>query len=309
MRGGFRTMMSFNQKFEPPLGKIIHGAGQSHKQFKKYWTALGKYKPLIYMEYIKIGEIKEKLSLKIKSLYSINTNLYLQLGLNLKPRNMKEKCREIANGEYDEEIIFLIQILKDFKNPVFLRIGYECNDPVHAYKPKDFIDAWGYITKKIKEYAAENIATVWSVCTAFNRDINEVMAYYPGDDSVDWFGDDLFGVKHFTGANNPKIITEDFCKESEKHKKPLMICESSAAKVGVLNGEESWNAWFKPYFKWIKEHPVVKAFCYINWDWGVDWNQPEWGNCRIEENDYVKKRFVEELSKECYINYKAEGIK
>lgn len=298
-----------NQKFEPIGNKIIHGAGQSLSQFKKYWEITKEYKPLLYMEYIKIGEIKEKLSLKIKSLCSINTKLYLQLGLNLKPRNIKEECKGIANGGYDEEILFLIQTLKDFKNPVFLRIGYECNDPTHAYNPKDFIDAWRYITKKIKEHTAENIATVWSVCTAFNRDINEVMVYYPGDDYVDWFGDDLFGVKHFTDANNPKIITEDFCRESEKHKKPLMICESSAARVGVLNGKESWDEWFKPFFKWIHEHPIVKAFCYINWDWAIDWKTPEWGNCRIEENEVVKKMYIKELSKACYIHYKSGGIK
>ena len=295
--------MDFNQKFEPKGNKVIHGAGQSPEQFKKYWEAVENYKPLIYMAYNRLNEVREKLLRKLEELQVIDGNLWLQLGLNLKPKGEKEKCKEITEGKYDEEILFLVKSLGEFKNPVFLRLGYECNDPTHSYNSKYFIMAWRYIANIFRKNNISNVAFVWSVCTAFSRDITELMKYYPGDEYVDWFADDLFGVRHFTEKNNPKIITEAFCNEAEKHKKPLMIGESSPAKIGVDKGEESWNMWFKPYFEWIKEHPVIKAFCYINWNWGVDWNQPEWGNCRIEENDYVRKRFVKELSKECYINH------
>ena len=130
------------------------------------------------------------------------------------------------------------------------------------------------------------------------------MNYYPGDEYVDWFSDDLFGVRFFTGRNNPKIITKAFCVEAEKHKKPLMIGESSPAKVGVDNGEESWNKWFKLYFEWISKHPIIKAFCYINWDWGKDWKKPDWLNGRIEENEVVLKNFLNELKKDRYLHHK-----
>lgn len=296
--------MYFDQKFEPPSGKVLHGAGQSPEQFKKYWDAVEDYKPVIYMIYNRINEIKEKFQGKINEAKKISPNLMLQIGLNLKARSIGEQCKQITNGEHDEEILFLIKIIKDYKNPVFLRIGYEFNNPTHEYSPNDFISAWKYVVDLFRKNDVKNVAFVWSCCTAFSRNINEVMKYYPGDNYVDWFGDNLFGKRYFTEGNNPEIITENFLKEAEKHRKPVMIGESSPARTGVDKGKESWDGWFKQYFKWINNHQIIKAFCYINWDWGKDWKQPEWLNGRIEENEEVRKRYVRELSKKGYIHLK-----
>lgn len=294
--------MYFGQKFEPSSGKVLHGAGQSPEQFKKYWDAVEDYKPIIYMIYNRINEIKEKFQGKINEAKKISPNLMLQIGLNLKARSIGEQCKQIINGEHDEEILFLIEILKDYKNPAFLRVGYEFNNPTHEYSPNDFISAWKHIVDLFRKNKVKNVAFVWDACTAFNRDIKEIMKYYPGDNYVDWFGNNLFGAKHF--ADNKDTVTENFAKESVKHKKPLMIGESSPARVGVDKGKESWDEWFKPYFKWINDHQIIKAFCYINWDWGKDWKQPEWLNGRIEENEEVRKRYVKELSNNRYLHLK-----
>jgi len=299
--------MYFNQKFEPPSGKVIHGAGQSPEQFKKYCDAVGNYKPKIYMIYVRINEIREKFTKKVSEANKISPELMLQIGLNLKAKKIGEQCKEIVGGDYDKEILGLIEAIREYKNPVFLRIGYEFNNPTHNYNPKEFISGWKYIVESFKKNKVDNVAFIWNCCTAFTRDIKEIMAFYPGDTYVDWFSDNLFGVRHFTETDNPKIITENFVQEAIKHKKPLMIGESSPAKVGVDKGKISWNEWFKPYFRWIKEHQIIKAFCYINWDWGKDWKLPEWGNCRIEENEQVRKRYVEELSKEKYVHLNEEN--
>jgi hypothetical protein len=290
--------VNFNQKLEPKGNKIIHGAGQSPEQFKKYWDAVEDFKPLIYMEYVRIDEVKEKFENKIKKMLKIADNLIPQIGLNLKSRTKGAICKEIADGEYDFEIICLIKILNKFRSS-FIRIGYEF-DKYGKYNPKEFVRAWKHIVDLIRKNNANNIATVWCACP-YNGTA-PVKPYYPGNDYVDWFGVDVFSARHF--KDNQYAPVENFLELAKKHKKPVMIGESSPAKTGVDKGEESWNEWFKPYFKWIYSHPVIKAFCYISWDWGKDWKQPEWLNGRIEENEKVRKRYVKELSKPIYIHNK-----
>lgn len=284
---------------EPEAKKIIHGAGQSPEQFKKYWDAVEDYKPLIYMIYIRIDKIKKRFPSKISEMIKLSKSLNPQIGLNLKSKSKGDLSKEIAKGEYDSEILFLIKILKEIKNPAFIRIGYEFGEK-GKYFPKDFVKAWQHIVNLIRKNNANNIATVWCACP-YNG-TSPVEPYYPGDDYVDWFGIDVFGVKHF--KDNKYKPVEDFLKLAEKHKKPVMIGESSPAKTGVDKGKESWDEWFEPYFKWIHNHPIIKAFCYINWDWGKDWKQPEWLNGRIEENEEVRKRYVQELSKNKFIHHK-----
>ena len=291
--------MDFKQKFEPRGNRIIHGAGQSPEQFEKYWKSVENYKPLMYMVYNKIDDIKEKFPRKINAMLNISKNLIPQIGLNLVSRTKGQQCMEVAKGDHNEEILFLIKSLKELKTPVFLRIGYEFNEQ-DKYEPKEFILAWKHIVDLFRNNNVTNVAFVWNACTAFNRDIKEIMEFYPGDRYVDWFGNNLFGIRHF--KDNKDKVTEDFIKEAIKHKKPVMIGESTAARTGVESGEKSWKEWFEPFFKWVKEHEVVKAFCYINWDWAIDWKQPEWGNCRIEENEEVSKRYIKELKKSKYIH-------
>ena len=290
-------IINFNQKFEPEGNKIIHGAGQSPEQFVKYWKAVEDFKPVIYMEYVRINEIKLKLLKKIKTMLQISKNLSPQVGLNLKSRTKGAICKEVANGEYDSEIIFMIKILKKIQNPIFLRIGYEF-DKDGKYNPKEFVEAWKRVVDLIKKNNINNIATVWCACPY--QGTVPVEPYYPGDNYVDWFGVDVFSSRHFKDSNYKPV--EDFLKLAKKHGKPVMIGESTPAKIGVDKGKESWDQWFEPYFKWIHSHPIIKAFCYINWDWGKDWKQPEWLNGRIEENEYVRKNFVKELSKSVYIH-------
>lgn len=284
-------------KFEPPTNKILHGAGQSPEAFAKYHKAVGNYKPKIYMLYVRINEIKKKLPKKLKEMLKFSKKLSPQIGLNLKIRDKGSQCLEVSKGKYDSEILFLINALKKIKNSSFVRIGYEF-DEANKYNPKDFVMAWKHIVNLIRKSNANNIATVWCACPY--RGTEPVKPYYPEDKYVDWFGIDVFSARHF--KNNQYEPVENFLKLAKKHKKPVMVGESTPARTGVDKGKESWDEWFKPYFKWIQDHPIIKAFCYIDWDWGKDWKQPEWLNGRIEENQIVKRNYVKEISKSKYIH-------
>ena len=290
--------MDYEQKFEPRGDKIIHGAGQSLGTFSSYWNAVGDNKPLIYMTYAKIPKISAWVD-KIKIESEKFPNLILQIGLKLLDAEGKDKTPEILGGKYDKDLDEFFDTIKELKNPIFLRIGYEF-DKKGKYNPEDFVRAWRYIVDKFRKTKVENIATVWCACP-FNG-TEPVEQFYPGDDYVDWFGIDVFFAKHLTGKYKP---VEDFLELAKKYKKPVMVGESTASEVGVLNGEKSWEDWFKPYFKWIQNHQIIKAFCYINWDWKKDktWGSPgTWGNCRIEENNIVREKIIDELKNPKYIH-------
>lgn len=287
--------MSFKQRFEPKGNKLIHGAGQSIEAFTNYWNAVENNKPCIYMTYIKIQHLDEWI-LKIRKESKQFSNLVLQIGLNLRI-NGEDKTKYISEGKYDNELKKLTEILKELKNPILIRIGYEF-DKKEKYNPKSYILAFRYIVNFFKKKNVKNVASIWCSCPYPGTEPFE--QYYPGDEYVDWFGIDVFGEKLF--KDNAYEPIERFLKMALEHKKPVIIGESSAIKIGIHNGEKIWKEWFKPYFKWIKDHPQIKAFCYINWDWGKDWKQPEWGNCRINENEFVRKKYVKELQKKKYIH-------
>ena len=295
--------MDYKQKFEPKGNKIIHGAGQSLETFSNYYNSIGNNKPLIYMTYIKMPKIPkgiEKIKTEIKSF----PNMALQIGLNMLGLDKEDITKEVSDGDYDADIEKLLKTFKKINNPIFLRLGYEF-DKKDKYNPETFVRAWKHIFDKLRDMKINNVAMVWCVCP-FNG-TEPVEQFYPGENYVDWIGIDVFYSRHITGNYKP---VEDFLELAKKYKKPVMVGESTAAEVGVLNGEKSWNEWFKPYFEWIQNHPIIKAFCYINWDWEKDktWGSPgTWGNCRIEENKIVKEKFIDELKNPKYIHN--NGIK
>jgi len=287
--------VDYKQKFEPKGDKVIHGAGQSLEMFHEYWKAVENYKPAIYMTYIKIQSMDKWVD-KIQKEVNKFPNLILQIGLNFRVEG-EDGTKAISEGKYDKELDKMFKVIKDFRNPVFIRLGYEF-DKADKYNPKNFIKAWKHFVDKYRKEKINNIANVWCACPY--RGTVPVEPYYPGNDYVDWFGIDVFTKRHFANSKNKQ--TEDFLKLAKKHKKPVMIGESSPARTGVDKGQESWDEWFKPYFDWIKNHPNIKAFCYINWDWEKDWKQPEWLNGRIHENEIVRKNYIKELKNPRYIH-------
>ncbi len=291
--------MDYKAKFEPKGDKIIHGAGQNLDMFREYWKAIGKNKPVIYMTYVKMENMDawvDKMKLPSKEF----PNLVLQVGLNFLVDG-KDATKEISEGKYEEKFNTFLKVIKDFGNPVFVRAGYEF-DKAGKYNPKSFIKAWKYLVDKFRREKISNLATVWCACP-YNG-TSAVEPFYPGDDYVDWFGVDVFMARHITGKYEP---VENFIKLAEKHKKPVMVGESTPTRVGVDKGQESWDEWFKPYFEWISNHDIIKAFCYINWDWSKEWKindriKLEWLNGRIHENEIVKGHFTKEMSKSKYIH-------
>ena len=238
--------MDFKQRFEPKGNKVIHGAGQqSPEDYRNYWKTVGKYKPLLYMTYVQIKWPDEKWFRIIRNEIKEFPNVLFQIGLSMSdtPSGEPEKHyeHEVAEGKYDDKIDNFCKGIKSLKVPVFVRPAYEFNGlSWYGYKPKTFIKAWKHLIDKAREHKVNNVAWIWHYAP---EGVKNYMDYYPGDDYVDWWGISLFKVEDIKDP-----YTKKFLQDAKKHKKPVIIAESSARGVGVLKGEESWNKWFKPYY-------------------------------------------------------------
>jgi len=92
----------------------------------------------------------------------------------------------------------------------------------------------------------------------------------------------LVGISLYSYNDFTSTKTAVFMSASVNHRKPVMIVESTPADIGVLNGQDSWDAWFAGYFDFIRANANVKGFCYINWDWRNNTPWPQYGDARIQ---------------------------
>jgi len=296
--------MNFGRRLEPPARRVLHGAGQSPDEFRKYWDAVSQTPPAIYMSYCGLKRYTLDFYARLRhELDSYEPHCVIpQIGLAMthdgKPEGHYE--HEVAAGRYDAQLDGFWEGLSGLRRPVFLRIGYEFNGHWNGYEPEPFKAAWRRVGKALRDHKLDEVATVW--CYAPEGNNREYQAYYPGHDVVDWWAVDLFGIEQFDSER-----TRSFMEEAARRGFPVMIGESTPRRVGVLEGARSWEKWFARYFRFIREHPHVKAFCYISWDWGKYPKWQDWGECRIHVNGEVLERYRRELADGLYIHAQAEG--
>jgi len=300
-------------KFEPENGKIYHcaqaearpvGIFSRHidwKGIEEYVDACG-HRPKLIMHYISFDPfaywlLKDTISEITEQPYD-----YIpQIGLDFYSyppghgiHNPVDITQNIAKGDYDRAIEELWDLLSAMDIPVFLRPGYEFGgngQGRHASK-KYWIAAWKRIYNIFNDKGANKIAFVWNTL-----DEIDYMDYYPGDQYVDWWAINIFD----NNAIGNELVKR-FLIDAQKHRKPVMIAESTPRYVGVFEANKAWSNWFRPFFELIQEYPNIKAFCYINASWrGFPDTTFKW-DCRIQSNETIEKMFGDELSKEKYVH-------
>lgn len=290
MASVFQSRHDYHQFLEP-TGTILHGAGQDPRGFDAYSRTLGDSRhPAVVMFYVsarakKMLEWGEKIRLFLQE--EARPPLLPQIGLSMthdgKPEEHYEQ--EVAAGLHDESLDQLAEVIKSWKCPVFLRIGYEFNGSWNGYQATSFVPAYRHVVNRLRA-AGANFASVW--CAAKEGD-PDILPYYPGDEFVDWWSIDLFSREH--------LETDDpFYELAHQHGKPVMIGESTPRFVGTLEGEKSWQQWFAPYFAVMQEQPGIKAFCYINWEWSEFPQWHDWGDGRIQMNPLVREKYQQMMA-------------
>ncbi len=220
--------------------------------------------------------------------------------------------KKVSKGHHDDLIKELGEWIKSIERPVFLRIGYEFDGwDWNFYNKLDYLTSWKRIHSIFNKMSVNNVAFVWqSKGTGSGQEILE--DWYPGDDLVDWCGYSYF--------DNPD---EEMITFARKHNKPVFIAEaapiltdgtkfSNTFLTDPEQAKQAWNEWFIPFIKTLNDHKdVIKAFSYINVNWSV---QPMWKDnglfkhvdSRIQESEFIAKKWQEEISKPRYLKPSSE---
>lgn len=216
----------------------------------------------------------------------------------------------INAGYADDTITLMINTLKSYNRPVYLRFGYEFDGNWNNYDPKAYKAAFTRIKNRIDALSAnKQIAMVWqssTYCYDGKIDIvggRDFAEWYPGDNIVDFVAVSFFtpSARSSTtngtcGINNEAV--DKLASFARTHNKPLMIAE--ATPYGYTTEARTWRGnpatdaqiaiWYKDYFAWIDQNNV-RIVTYINANWN---KQPMWapggvwGDSRVEANSTIK---------------------
>ncbi len=235
--------------------------------------------------------------------YLLRTNdpLLIQVGLWLS----RDELFAIAEGREDVRVQALAQRLGTLGRPVFVRIGYEFDGPHNRYPPEAFVNAYRAMARAMRAYPS--ILLVWhSFALLPTYQEHDVMAWYPGDEYVDWIAVSFFQVDedgYFKGSNRDRLVAI-----ARQKGKPLMVAEASAVRYTQSQkrrtGEAYWDAWYEPFFRFIETNEEVRAVSMINVDWDSQRQHAflDWGDCRIQSDPVVLDRWRERLKAPYWIH-------
>lgn len=275
---GGNLLAFFGEKFEPPDGKVYHGAQAEVRPvdmnrldvdwdgIEEYTQAVG-YRPKLIMHYLNLNPMMFTLLRdKVRQIAEQPYDYYAQIGLDFYyfPEKKKFKKRrdithEIARRGYDMVLENMADLFKEMKVPIFLRLGYEFGGDGFGekYNQENYIEAWRYIVDFFADQGVTNVAFVWN-----NLNEKRYMEYYPGDEYVDWWA-----INIFDGDPLDDRLVRKFISDAAEHRKPVMIAESTPRSIGTQDAATAIKGWFNPYFQLIRTYPHIKAFCYINASW------------------------------------------
>lgn len=186
------------------------------------------------------------------------------------------KLQDLTAGKLDWYLDDWIKGVKEFKDPIFIRLSHEMDGDWYPYSegykkdPKrntaaDWVAYWKYVVDRFRKAGVTNVAWVW--CVNGDRSGGKDWPdYYPGDAYVDWLGIDVYS------ARNPKQVFAEFVGMYGKTGKPIMLPE-----FGTGPDQSKYNtqfageaAWTKELFDVVEAQPLVKAVCWF--EHGKEWD-------------------------------------
>lgn len=313
-------------KLEPADGRIYHGVGQAGTGVNEYISALAdsSIHPIVVKWYYdipgsrgnKFTELRQTLA-KDKAIGRIP-----ELSIAFSDGKSATDSSIAASTRYDNLIDSLALICKEFGRAMFVRPGFEFNGSWNGYHPYLYPQAFRKVVERFRSMnAADSVAFEWCYYAGGNapNDFDSVDSrgarWYPGDSYVDWFALDVFNAADFhpdsastsrRGVLTTKGKSERFLSMAQSKSKPVMLSETTAQGMNISNDQQDsmhdWTSWFAPFFRFISNHPHIKGFNYINWDWTKYPQWASWGDARIENSPYILQAYKQEIKKSKYIH-------
>lgn len=313
---------------EPPTGRVLHGMGQWRKGNDAFEAAVDdpRLESGAALIFLHLGDWPgrswERRSLGLVAAIERQRergrllNVTLHLG-GLEEGEIVGIDDDIALGSpdaarYEERVRDCARIIAASGLPAFVRIGGEMNGEWEDQHPYLFPRAFRRVVELFDDEGAEHVAFVWCYMPAAAGDFDVFRdgeaKWYPGDDVVDWFGLDVFRREDFIMPDDPRRArasratrSQRFLAMARERGKPVILNETSAVDVALSpdpdDGAADWDAWFVPFFAFVRAHPEIKAVHYVNIDWKTIGaaNARGWLDADVTHSPTVLARFIDEL--------------
>lgn len=301
--------VDFGAPYEPPGNRLLHCWGQIGVEDRPHnvedeelvlYRGVVTPEPGVISTYAHVHDtsptILDAFCEGIGNFFGVYPDVAIIVGLHVRP---VEKV--VAKGECDVSLRKLARRLKEFGNPVFLRIGYEYNLTFDPHDPDYYPEMYRHIVELFRAEGADNVVSTWCAA-AGSFPFRDFRDWWPGADVVDWAAVDVFAP---IGFSLPE--TTDFLDQCREWKKPVMIPEAcplwfdwsrvDASKPetfrdGLLesgSADDQWS-WYEAMFELVRRRPEIKALTVIAADWSTG-PYPFYGNTLIDAWDGLPERY------------------
>jgi hypothetical protein len=176
--------------------------------------------------------------------------------------------KDIRSGAVDAYIRAYARDVRDYGKPVLITpFVAEFNgawwwavspDANPGLTTDDFVQAWRRVVDIFRAVGANNVSWAWVVNSYPQPTDEPVIAYYPGDDYVDWVGADIYDVSPPHWLDGPYGL-------AAAHHKPFLIGEFGIRHEFSVLTPTQQQGWLSSMFDWFESHPDVKAISYFNY--------------------------------------------
>ncbi|MEK6902481.1 MAG: DUF4215 domain-containing protein, partial [archaeon] len=278
----------YNAKFEPPIGRVIHGMGnweEYNPQYVNLLTNESQTPPLGSLASPDLAPASRLMFILLDHQHGPWENMIsnLSLGLNeldaqgiiphasiglfgelpsvIDPDNPYFGIDdEVANTtNWDSRINDLALVFKNYGKPVFLRITPEFSGKGFGQHPYIYPKAFRKMVQLFRDAGADNVAFVWCYYPADDNDFfNEnglgEYKWFPGDDVIDWYAIDVYTPDHISGpttvlgGDSHYGKTLKFLQLAHDHGKPVYLPETGPSMEHLTSDLVDSQADWSNYF-------------------------------------------------------------